>query len=239
MITTIDDGHVRALTIDRPQRRNAFDQEQYHALATALSDAAAATEVHVVVLTGVGSAFSAGQDLKEMAAMASGTAGPGPHDGFPHLLGELESFSKPLLAAVNGDAVGIGMTMLLHVDIVIVATDARLRVPFSELGVPPEAGSSALLADLVGWQQAAELLFTSRWIDGAEAVTLGLALRHAPRDEVLAATLTLAHTIATQSPEAVRTAKRLMLASRAERTRLARRGEDAAFAALFTGTADA
>ena len=130
------------------------------------------------------------------------------------------------------------MTMLLHCDIVLVAAEARLRVPFSELGVPPEAGSSALLPDVVGWQQAAELLFTSRWIDGAEAVAMGLALRVHPREALLAESLGLATRIAEQSSWAVQTAKRLMLAGRGDRSRAARRGEDAAFAALFGRNAD-
>jgi enoyl-CoA hydratase/carnithine racemase len=106
-------------------------------------------------------------------------------------------------------------------------------VPFSELGVPPEAGSSALLADSVGWQHAAELLFTSRWIDGEEAVALGLALRTSPRERVVADALSLATRIADQSPWAVQTAKRLLLAGRGERSRQARSREDAAFAELF------
>lgn len=230
------DQHVQLCTIDRPERRNAFDQEHYVALATALADAATDDDVHAVVITGTGGSFSAGQDRKEMAALAAGTS-TGTHDGFPRLLDQLDTFPKPLLAAVNGDAVGIGLTMLLHCDIAVAAHDARLRVPFSELGVPPEAGSSALLADVVGWQQAAELLFTSRWLDGAEAVTLGLALRAVPRDEVLDHTMVIAHRIAGQSPWAVRTAKRLMLASRGDRSRAARRLEDAAFAELFRGAA--
>ena len=233
MITVTEVGAVRVCTIDRPERRNALDQHHYHALADALAGAAGDPTVHVVVITGVGPSFSAGQDLQEMAAMASGTT-TGAWDGFPHLLQQLESFPKPLLAAVNGDAVGIGMTMLLHCDIVGMAAQARLRVPFSELGVPPEAGSSALLPDAIGWQRAAELLFTSRWLTGAEAVTLGLALYAWPGEEVLANTLTLAAQIADRSPWAVQTAKRLMLEGRGERSRAARRGEQAAFAELFS-----
>ena len=176
--------HVQLCTIERPERRNAFDQEHYVALANAMAEAATDDDVHVLVITGIGASFSAGQDLKEMAALASGTAS-GPHDGFPRLVDQLDTFPKPLLAAVNGDAVGIGLTMLLHCDIAVVAHDARLRVPFSELGVPPEAGSSALLGDVMGWQQAAELLFTSRWIDGDEAVQMGLALKAVQRADVL------------------------------------------------------
>lgn len=232
MIDVGDRGNVRLCTINRPERRNAFDQEHYHALAGALAEAAQSPDIHVVVITGTATSFSAGQDLKEMAALAAG-ASTGNNDGFPALLHELETFPKPLLAAVNGDAVGIGMTMLLHCDIAIVAGEARLRVPFSELGVPPEAGSSALLADRVGWQQAAELLYTSRWISGTEAVAMNLALRALPAERVLDETLSLAAAIAERSPWSVQTAKRLLLEARGDRSRAARRREDAAFAELF------
>lgn len=238
MIGVADEGHVRICTIDRAERRNAFDQHHYHALADALGAAADDADVHVVLITGTGTAFSAGQDLQELAAISNGTAAAGASGGFPHLLMQLESFPKPLVVAVNGDAVGIGMTMLLHCDIALVATEARLRVPFSELGVPPEAGSSVLLADLIGWQRAAELLFTSRWIDGDEAVTLGLALRTSPRAHVVADALALATSIAEQSPWAVQTAKQLMLAGRGERSRQARSREDAAFIELFATSSD-
>ncbi len=239
VIEVVDETHVRVCTINRIERRNAFNQQHYHALADALADAASDTAVHVVVVTGTGSAFCAGQDLQELAELASGGSGGKSSDGFPRLLEQLETFPKPLLAAVNGDAVGIGMTMLLHCDIVIVADEARLRLPFSEMGVPPEAGSSALLPDAIGWQNAAELLFTSRWIAGTEAVTLGLALRVLPQDRVLANTLALAHQNAQQSPWAVQTAKRLLLAARGDRSRQARRGEDAAFVELFAGRSGA
>ena len=244
VIEVVDETHVRVCTINRVERRNAFDQQHYHALADSLADAASDAAVHVVVVTGTGSAFSAGQDLQELTALASGgssgrSGGGQGSDGFPRLLEQLETFPKPLLAAVNGDAVGIGMTMLLHCDIVIVAAEARLRMPFSEMGVPPEAGSSALLPDAVGWQNAAELLFTSRWIDGTEAVMLGFAQRALPTDRVLADTLALAHRIAQRSPWAVQTAKRLLLAARGDRSRQARRGEDAAFVELFAGRSGA
>ena len=234
MIDVSDEGAVRLLRIDRGGRKNAFDQAQYHGLADALRAAADDDAVHVVVLTGTGDAFSAGQDLAEMAELAAGTA-TGPSNGFPALLAALESFPKPLIAAVNGVAVGLGMTMLPHCDIVLVADTARLRVPFSELGVPPEAGSSVMFADVMGWQQAAELLFTSRWITADEAVQMGLALRVVPAAELAAAAAELAASIAGRSPWAVQTAKRLLLTGRGTRVQDARRREDAAFAELFRG----
>ena len=234
MIAVSDEGAVRLLRIDRGSRKNAFDQAQYHGLADALRAAADDDAVHVVVITGTGDAFSAGQDLAEMAELAAGTA-TGTADGFPALLGALESFPKPLIAAVNGVAVGLGMTMLPHCDIVLVADTARLRVPFSEMGVPPEAGSSVLFADVMGWQQAAELLFTSRWITADEAVQMGLALRAVPAAELAAAAAELAQAIAARSPWAVQTAKRLMIEGRGPRVQDARQREDAAFADLFRG----
>ena len=232
MIHALDDGAVRTLQIDRGGRKNAFDQEQYHGLGDALSAAATDDAVHVVVVTGTGDAFSAGQDLAEMAQLAAGTA-TGPATGFPALLEALETFPKPLIAAVNGVAVGIGMTMLLHCDIVLVADTARMRVPFSELGVPPEAGSSVLFADAIGWQQAAELLFTSRWISAEEAAAMGLALRVVPAVELAGSTAELAASIAQQSTWAVQTAKRLLLEGRGTRVQEARRREETAFAELF------
>ncbi|MFN5605948.1 MAG: enoyl-CoA hydratase/isomerase family protein, partial [Actinomycetes bacterium] len=130
---------------------------------------------------------------------------------------------------------GIGMTMLPFCDIVLMARSARMRVPFSELGVPPEAASSVLFADRVGWQRAAELLLTSRWIDADEAVSIGMALRAEDDESLMDATMTLAHEIASKSAYSTRGIKQLMVAGRGDRTRDARAREEALFAALFKG----
>jgi enoyl-CoA hydratase/carnithine racemase len=228
-ITT--DHHVRTLTLDRPEARNAFSQALYRATGEALDAAAADDDVRVVVITGSPN-FSAGTDLNEMARLAAGTF-EGDGGGFNVLLEALERFPKPLLAAVEGAAVGIGFTMLLHVDIAIAARDARLRTPFSEMGVPPEAGSSVLLAQRIGWQAAAEVLLTSRWITGEEAVKLGLALRCAEPGHSLDDALALAAAIARQDPWATRQIKALMLFGRGDVAVAARHRESAAFAELF------
>lgn len=125
-----DHGAVRLLTLHRPEALNAFDSPLYRATGAALTAARDDDAVRVVVLTGAGRAFSAGQDLGEMARLAAGEA---VESGFPVLLEALESFDKPLVAAVNGPAVGIGFTMLPHCDLVLVAEGARLRTPFAEL----------------------------------------------------------------------------------------------------------
>lgn len=236
------DGAVAVITMNRPERKNAFTREQYDALGATLARVDADDELRVVVLTGAGAAFSSGQDLKEMAEMATAVAGGDSSaggstgaGGFTVLLDALESFGKPLIAAVNGVAVGIGMTLLPYCDIVLVARSARMRVPFSELGVPPEAASSVLFADRVGWQRAAELLLTSRWIDADEAVSIGMALRVEDDEALMGSAMTLAHEIASKSAYSTRVIKRLMVAGRGERTREARSREEALFAALFKG----
>ena len=236
-VTRVDDrDRVRVVTLDRTDRKNAFNQDLYLGVAHALGTAASDDEVHCVVVTGAGTAFSSGQDLEEMAALARGESMGS--DGFSTLLQQLETFPKPLIAAVNGAAVGIGMTMLLHCDIVILAESARMRVPFSALGVPPEAGSSALLGDRVGWQRASEILFTSRWLDAAAAVESGLALRAVPDDNLMEEAIAIATTIAQQSSHATQTAKRLMLEARGTRAADARQRESRAFAELFAKNRD-
>ena len=234
------DGGVAVITLNRPERKNAFDRAQYDDLAGRLDAVAADDSLRVAVLTGAGAAFSSGQDLKEMAQLATlaaegRTSGEGGTTGFTVLLDALQRFPKPLVAAVNGVAVGIGMTLLPYCDIVLVAQSARMRVPFSELGVPPEAGSSVLFADTVGWQRAAELLLTSRWIDADEAVRIGLALRSCTDTSVLSEAVDLARDIASKSPYSTRVIKELMVAGRGARASDARAREETLFAALFRG----
>ena len=232
MLHVTDADHVRTLRLDRPEVKNAFNQALYSALGEGLSAALADDNVRAIVITGTGGAFSAGQDLKEMAAMAAGEH-QGSGDGFNSVLEPLETATKPVIAAVNGVAVGIGMTMLLHCDLVLVAESARMRVPFSELGVPPEAGSSALLAQRVGWQHAAELLFTSKWLSAAAAVGLGIALRTVPDDRLADEAQTLGAKIAAANPWSIQRSKRLLLEARGQGPIEARHRESAAFSELF------
>jgi enoyl-CoA hydratase/carnithine racemase len=224
---------VLVVAFDRPEVRNAFDSAMYRAVAGALAGALEDDEVHAVVLTGRGKAFSAGQDLREMVAIATGEGGAGAGVGFQDVLDLLMRFDKPLLAAVHGVGMGLGCSILGHVDLVLMDESARLRVPFAEMGVPPEAASSVLLPSRMGWQRAAAALLASEWIDAPTAVASGLALRTCPDGTVLAETLALARTIASYPANATRTIKRLMLAGRGSAVENARRREEAAFAALF------
>ncbi|MFO7280827.1 MAG: enoyl-CoA hydratase/isomerase family protein [Thermoanaerobacterales bacterium] len=221
---------VRLLTLHRPAARNAFDSALYRATAAALDEARADDAVKVAVLTGAGPAFSAGQDLDEMARIA---AGEPIESGFPVLLEALQAFDKPLVAAVNGPAVGIGFTMLPHCDLVLAAESARFRTPFAEMGVPPEAASSYLFPATMGWQRAAEVLFTSPWLSAEEAVACGVARRVVPDGELVAEALALAERVAAAPLPALRAIKSTMLAARADAVAAARRREERAFAEVL------
>lgn len=223
-IVLVDDhGHVRRLTLNRPERRNAFDNRLYHELATQIRTALAERSVRVLLITGAGDAFSAGQDMSEMSVEA------GAGGGFPALLAALEECDKPIVTAVNGVGVGIGFTMLLHTDVNYIAESARLRGPFTTLGVVPEAAASFLLPDLIGYPRAAEILLTARWVSAEEAVALGLALAVVPRERLLEVALAKAAEIAERPPASIRHTKRLLKVWRRPAVREARQREDEAF----------
>jgi enoyl-CoA hydratase/carnithine racemase len=153
-VLRIDDADgVRLITFDRPEALNAFNQTLWVAVKDALVGAAEDPEIRCAVLTGEGRAFTAGQDLTEMADPSMFTSDDGPREepGYRQLMAVLETFPKPLLAAVNGVGVGIGLTILPHCDIVFIAEGARLKAPFVSLGVTTEASASLLLPATVGW----------------------------------------------------------------------------------------
>ncbi len=218
---------VLTITLNRPRQRNAFNLQMWDDTRDALRDAQDDDAVRAVIVTGSEGAFSGGQDLGELA---SPPAGVGPEHGFPSFIDRLCRFDKPLLAAVNGVGVGIGLTFLLHCDVVYIAEGARLRAPFVPLGVVPEAASSFLLPYVLGWQRAAELLYTAEWIDAPRAVELGLASRLCRPEELLPAIRSRATTIAAQPLGSLRHTKRLLLATRADAVRAALEREHRTFA---------
>jgi enoyl-CoA hydratase/carnithine racemase len=233
----IDDADgVRLLTFDRPDALNALDQDLWYALTDALRDAATDDDLRCAVITGKGRAFTAGQDLAEMADPA---AFADREPGYQVLMPVLESFPKPLLAAVNGVGVGIGLTILPHCDLVLISTEARLKAPFISLGVTTEASASVLLPATMGWQRAAELLYTERWLTADDAVEVGLALRTVAPDRLLEETLELARHIGALPLGPLMATKRLMLAGRAEAVQAARERELAAFEPLVRAMLDA
>jgi enoyl-CoA hydratase/carnithine racemase len=224
---------VRVIAFNRPEVRNAFDTAMYQEVTAALLAADSDEGIGAVVLTGRGSAFTAGQDLAEMAAIATGTAVEGAGQGFMGLLDCLIDLSVPLLAAVNGVAVGLGFTLLPHCNLALVDAGARLRVPFAELGVPPEAASSVLFPAVMGWQQAARILLTSDWVSAPELVELGLALKVCDEGTVLDETVALAARIATHPRAATRVSTSLVRAARRDAVLEANRREQGAFGTLL------
>jgi enoyl-CoA hydratase/carnithine racemase len=236
VLRVTDHGRVRLIAFDRPEVLNAFDTALYRATAGALDEARTEDAVHVAVLTGTGRAFSSGQDLAEMERLAEGVAtGQTVESGFPALLDALQRFDKPLVAAVNGIGLGIGFTLLVHCDLVLMSSEARLRVPFAEMGVPPEAGSSYLLPARMGWQRAAHVLFTGSWLGADEAVESGIALRVVEPGALLDESLALAGSVADSPLAALRAIKSTMLAARADAVAAARHREETAFTELLAG----
>jgi enoyl-CoA hydratase/carnithine racemase len=234
-VLQIDDhDRARLITFDRPDRANAFNEELYHASADALRAAAGDDTVGAVVFTGAGKAFCAGTDLLEMAeAVLDAEAARPDRSGFPAFVDTLQEFPKPLLAAVNGAAVGLGFTMLAHCDLVLVSDRARLLAPFTNMGVAPEAASSYLLPRRMGRQQASLSLFTSDWITAEQAVATGLAIRQCAPDELVPETLALAARIASKPLPSLMATKRLLLDAEREGIARARELENRAFAELL------
>jgi enoyl-CoA hydratase/carnithine racemase len=228
---------VRLIAFNRPEVRNAFDTAMYLDVTEALGTADADEAIGAVILTGRGPAFTSGQDLAEMAAIATGTAVEGAGQGFMGLLDCICDISVPLLAAVNGVAVGLGFTLLAHCDLVLVDPAARLRVPFAELGVPPEAASSVLFPAAMGWQRAARVLLTSDWVTAPELVELGLALEVSAPGQVLDETVALATRIAGHPHAATRAITSLLRTARRDAVLEANRREQGAFARLLGGAA--
>lgn len=180
-----DENRVRTLTLNRPDALNAFNEALYDATADALLAAGEDPEVAVVMITGAGRAFSAGQDLTEMQARITDPGFvPGRH-GFPGMIEALTSFPKPLVCAVNGVGLGIGTTILGYADLAFMSTTARLKCPFTSLGVAPEAASSYLLPQLIGRQNAAWLLMSSEWVSADEAHRMGLVWKVCEPDDLL------------------------------------------------------
>lgn len=170
------DQRVTTMTIARPEKRNAITQDMYAAMADALEDYAQSDAVRAFVITGAEDYFTSGNDLQDFAKGIRS-------DGVPPVIRFLTAIStcpKPLIAAVNGPAIGVGVTMLLHCDLIIAADTATFSTPFVQLGLVPEAASSLLLPATVGMAVANDMLLANRVLDAAEALRFGLVSRVAP-----------------------------------------------------------
>jgi enoyl-CoA hydratase/carnithine racemase len=197
------------LRLNRPEKKNALTRAMYSHLAEALKQADADPEINAVLITGSAECFTAGNDIADFIQQP-----PGNLDSpvFHFMLNLLEC-RKPVIAAVAGAAVGIGTTMLLHCDLVYVSRDARLRMPFVNLGLCPEFGSSLILPRLLGHAKAAELLLLGEGFSGEQAAQWGIATEALGSGEAaLAKAREMALRFESLSPEAVRISKQLMKA---------------------------
>jgi enoyl-CoA hydratase/carnithine racemase len=263
----IDDANrVRTLTFNRPDALNAFNEALYDETTVALRAAADEPDVGVVLLTGTGRAFSAGNDLVEMQTRISGAGlaprvrganlaprvrganlaprvrgpdfAPGQHSFF-RMIDALVDFPKPLLCAVNGLGVGIGVTILGFADLAFMSSSARLKCPFTSLGVAPEAASSYLLPRLVGRQNAAWLLMSSEWISAEEAKDMGLVWRVCEPDELLSVARQHAEILAAKPISSLKAVKQTMVAPMREDILAAVEREKALFVQLVGAAANA
>jgi enoyl-CoA hydratase/carnithine racemase len=198
-------GHVGVITLNRPERGNAYTPQMGYALHDALRDFDHDQRVRCVVVTGAGRHFCVGADLNRGQDNFKDVERPD-QSAAEHL--ERFRAAKPMIGAINGAAVGIGLTMTLHWDIRIVAEEAKLGLPFVRRGVIAESGAHWLLPRLIGRGRATELLLTGRLFSGREAVAMGLATTACEPGLVLERALALAQEIATYcSPAAVRASK--------------------------------
>jgi len=199
-------GGVCELRLNRPEKRNAITIDMYDALWDAIVRAEGDDAVRVILLSGAGASFTAGNDLGDFL-----NAPPAGQDrGSVRFLRLLPKIRKVLMAAVHGSTVGIGVTLLLHCDLVVAARNARLSMPFVKLGLVPEAASSLLLPRLVGHQRAAELLLLGTPVDSATAFNMGLVNRVVDDDVLHEEARALAQTVAEQPAGALRATKQLL-----------------------------
>ena len=238
MSTTSDilihhEAGVCTLTFHRVDKKNAFTQAMYSQLAQALTDAAADAATRVVLLQGDATVFSAGNDIGDFLNH------PPRNEEAPvfRFLRALASFPKTLVAAVCGPAVGIGTTMLLHCDLVYAGDNAAFALPFVNLGLCPEAGSSLLLAQTMGYHRAAEALLLGEPFLAEAALEVGLVNRVVPPAECNALAQAQARKLAAKPLSALIETKRLMKAGQSAAVRARMDEEGASFARLMAGPA--
>lgn len=212
-LLSFDNGFVRTLTLNRPEQRNAYSESLKDELISALADASKNSSVRVVIVTGEGSAFCAGGDVKEMVERTGMFAGDPPqlrdayNAGLQALTRAFQNFEKPVVAAVNGAAIGAGLGLALNCDIRIASETAKMGATFAKVGLIPGDGSGYLLARIVGFARAVELVLTARVIDAQNALQIGLVHEVVPADHVMLRAMEVAQEIAALPPTAVRLAK--------------------------------
>lgn len=215
---------VMTLTLNRPDKKNALTRAMYQTLAAEIAGADGDPDVRCILIKANGDMFTAGNDLGDFAAVGNSTAAPKPEDANP-FLPALAKARTPIVAAVNGRAVGVGVTMLLHCDMVYLADNALLSAPFVNLALVPEAASSLLMPLRIGHARAFEMFVLGEPVNAEKAVHWGIANRSVPPAELHAAARAAAVAIAARAPASVTATKALM---RDEAALLARMSQESA-----------
>jgi len=214
IVETEDRGAVRHVVLNRPEKRNAFNQELVLAVGDALREAADDPEVRCVVLRGAGPLFSSGMDLGSLAALADAPEQLRPfRRACIEAWNTAEEMTKPVVCQIHGACIGGAMELALACDLRVIAADAMVGMPEAAIGLIPDVGGSSRLPQVVGLGRAKELIMTGRLISGEEAERIGLANRVAPAEELEAATERLVDELLACAPVAVGLAKRVMDAS--------------------------
>jgi enoyl-CoA hydratase/carnithine racemase len=226
---TIKD-RILTIRMQRPEKKNALTREMYLSMNQALREAHDDSTVRVILITGTQDCFTAGNDLVDFA-----NARPGETSPAILYLQTLAAAKKPVVAAVSGVAVGIGTTMLLHCDLVYADSTARFQLPFVNLGLCPEAGSSVILPALMGQRRAAELLYLGESFNAEKACSLGIVNEVVTEGAVLDTALAKARQLAEKPPSALRTTKMLLKYGTASPIADAMARETQQFAALLQG----
>lgn len=201
---------VLTLTINRPEKKNALTREMYQTLGDGIDGAATNREVRCILIQAEGDIFTAGNDLSDFAAANRGDTGHVVRGGGNPLLTALTRATKPIVAAVNGRAVGIGTTMLLHCDLVFVSEDTLLTTPFVNLALVPEAASTLTLPARIGYARAFAMFVLGEAVDAKQAVDWGIANAACPRGELRARARAAADAIAARPASAVALTKAMM-----------------------------
>lgn len=199
-------GAVLTLKLNRPAKKNALTAAMYSRLVEALDEAQRDDEIRAVLISGSEDSFTSGNDVGDFLQHPPA----GPDSSVFGFLAAISTFEKPLVAAVNGLAIGIGTTLLLHCDLVYAAQNAVFRLPFIDLALVPEAASSLLLPQMMGHVRAAELLLLGEAFSAAKAERYGLVNEVVPAAELESLALSKATALSCKAPEALRLSKRLM-----------------------------
>ncbi len=232
-VTTRLEGRVLVAELDRPEALNAFNNELMDDLADVFFETTDREDVSVLLLTGRGRAFTAGADLKEM-----GRPQAPPRHGWPVLLDAMLDFPKPFIVAINGVGAGVGATIAGLADLVLIAEGARLRCPFSELGLTAEAASTFTFPRLMGRQRALWFLWSSEWWTAEQCVDAGLATELCAPDELMPRAMERAARLAELPLTSLMTTKELVVGPLREAMRSHAAAENAALAELIGGPAN-